>query len=83
MLWPPWWEWELEFTSHLEERMIDRSYNEVDLRMMLETASGLRPNHVDGRYVVDTAHDKRPWEVIVEPIEDEQVLVIVTAYPVD
>ena len=29
--WPDWWDWELEFTSHLEKRMKDR-YLEVTFR---------------------------------------------------
>ena len=36
--WPDWWEWELEFTSHLEKRMEDRDFTELDLRAMLERA---------------------------------------------
>jgi hypothetical protein len=30
--WPEWWEWELELTAHLEKRMLDRDFNEIDLR---------------------------------------------------
>ena len=26
---PPWLDWELKLTEHLEERMIDREFNEV------------------------------------------------------
>jgi len=28
--WPEWWGWELEFTSHLLKRMIDRGFSEAD-----------------------------------------------------
>jgi hypothetical protein len=28
-------------------------------------------------------HDGRLWEIIVEPVPEEQILVIVTAYPID
>jgi hypothetical protein len=83
MEWPPWWEWEIELTAHVEERMVDRSFNEVDLRLMLENAVGFRPDHMEGRWIIDTLHDDRAWEVIVEPIEDEEVLVVVTAYAPD
>ena len=37
--WPDWWDWELEFTPHLIKRMIDRQFNEVELRAMLADAS--------------------------------------------
>jgi hypothetical protein len=38
MSWPVWWEWELEITPHLEKRMEDREFTEVDLRAMLTRA---------------------------------------------
>ena len=31
----------------------------------------------------DTRHGGRPWEAIVEPDEMRQLLVVITAYPVD
>ena len=37
---PEWWEWDLELSSHLLKRMVDRDFNEPDLRAMLETAAG-------------------------------------------
>jgi hypothetical protein len=83
MEWPEWWEWELEFTDHIEERMGDRRFNEVELRKMLDDAKGYRPDHVEGRYVIETVLGGREWEVVVEPDEVEQKLVLVTAYPVD
>jgi hypothetical protein len=48
--WPVWWEWELELTPHLERRMEDRAFTELDLRAMLERAAGLRADVVDGRF---------------------------------
>ena len=81
--WPDWYEWELEFNAHLEERMSDRGFDEVDLRLMIETAVGHRENHVEGRCIIDAVHDGRRWEVIVEPMPDEQKLMVVTAYAVD
>lgn len=54
MHWPPWWEWPLELTPHLEKRMEDRGFNEVELRAMLEAATGYRDDVVDGRFVVET-----------------------------
>jgi hypothetical protein len=49
---------------------------------MLEYATGLRVDIVDGRWVVETWHARSPWEVIVEPDEEIQLLIVVTAYPV-
>ncbi|MBV8678518.1 MAG: DUF4258 domain-containing protein [Planctomycetaceae bacterium] len=83
MDWPDWWSWDLELTPHLFKRMLDRRFNEVDLRLMLDAATGFRENHEEGRFVVETTHDGRPWEVIVEPSSSERVLIVVTAYPLD
>ena len=33
MTFPEWWDWELELTPHVEKRMEDRSFSEVDLRL--------------------------------------------------
>jgi hypothetical protein len=81
--WPDWWEWELELSPHLLKRMIDRKFNEADLRLMLETATGYHPNHEEGRWGIETKHAGRAWEVIVEPVADEEVLVVVTAYAIE
>ena len=81
--WPTWWEWELEPSSHLLKRMSDRNFSELDIRRMLSTASGLRINFVPGRWVIRTRHNRTSWEVIVEPDVDAQLLVVITAYPVE
>ena len=70
-------------SAHLLKRMEDRAFNEVDLRRMLEHASGHRPDIVEGRFVVEALHAGQSWEVIVEPDEIRQLLVVITAYPVD
>ena len=62
--------------------MIDRGFNEVELRAMLEGATAHRPDVVSGRFVIETAHDGRPWEVIVEPDDVAQLLIVITAYAV-
>jgi hypothetical protein len=62
--------------------MEDRDFTEVDLRRMIEQATGLVPDVVEGRYVVETRHGRRVWHVIVEPDTIDQLLVVVTAYPV-
>ena len=61
--------------------MKDRQFNEADLRLMLEDASGYDANCEPGRYVVKARHEGRRWEVIVEPVQEERALVVVTAYP--
>ena len=81
--WPSWWAWELELTAHLLKRMEDRGFNEVDLRHMLEYASGHTPDIVEGRFVIGVRHDGRGWAAIVEPDLESHLLVVVTAYPVD
>ncbi len=80
--WPDWWDWEIELTPHLEKRMDDRDFSEVDLRAMLEHAHGHRPDVVEGRFVIETEHKRAQWEVIVEPDEIDHLLVVVTAYRV-
>jgi hypothetical protein len=80
--WPEWWDWELELTPHVLKRMLDRQFNEVDLRSMLSSASGYAAQS-EGRFVVFTRHDGREWHVIVEPDVIDRVLVVITAYPCD
>jgi hypothetical protein len=80
--WPDWWDWELELTPHLEKRMEDRDFGEVDLRSMLEHAHAYRLDVAEGRFVIETRHNRVSWEVIVEPDEMDHLLVVVTAYPI-
>ena len=82
--WPDWWDWELDCSNpHLTKRMIDRSFNEVDLRDMLERAISYSADSTIGRFRLQTMHLSRAWEVVVEPDRDSKVLVVVTAYPMD
>ena len=83
MDWPVWWSWELELTPHLMKRMLDRQFNEVDLRLMVDAATDFHENHEVGRFVVRTTHDGSRWTVIVEQSSDDHVLIVVTAYPLD
>ncbi|HEY1684624.1 MAG TPA: hypothetical protein VGG19_07680 [Tepidisphaeraceae bacterium] len=49
--WPEWWHWELDCSNpHLAKRMMDRSFNETDLRQMLESAKSYQPDHTPGRW---------------------------------
>jgi len=79
---PDWWDFELELSPHVEERMVDRGFTEIDLRVMLESAKGIRPSQSTGRWVVETVHDGAPWEVILEPDERDRVIVVITAFRV-
>lgn len=83
MQWPVWWGWELEFTPHLEKRMEDRNFTEIDLRRMLEHAQGCRPDVVADRWVIETRYGGKAWEVIVEPYPAVEKLAVVTAYAVE
>ncbi len=83
MEWPGWWTWELELTPHVERRMVDRDFTEIDLRTMLEHASGYQRDFVVGRWVIHTRHGGSAWRVIVEPAPGSRRLTIITAYPAD
>ena len=78
-----WWTWDLELSAHLLKRMEDRAFNEIDLRRMLEHATSHRADILEGRFVIDVRHTGRLWEVIVEPDETRQLLVVITAYPLE
>lgn len=79
--WPAWWDWELEMTPHVERRMEDRDFSEVDLlRSMLQRATSLKENVVEGWWVAASRHRGGPWEVTLEPDPDERVIVVITPY---
>ena len=80
---PDWWDWEIEISPHILKRMIDRHFDEIELRLMMADASGYHADIEPGRWVIETKKNKGPWEVIVEPDLTESVLVVVTAYAVD
>jgi hypothetical protein len=61
--------------------MEDRGFTEVELRDRLHRARHLRPDVVVGRSVAETRLGRKNWGVIVEPDEEEQLLVVITAYP--
>jgi hypothetical protein len=50
---------------------------------MLEYASGHRTDILEGRFVIDARHAGLPWEVSVEPDQVRELLVVITAYPVE
>ncbi len=80
--WPQWWDWELELSPHLLKRMVDRRFNEIDLREMLKDARGYRPDVIEGRWVIVAYHQKKAWEIIVEPDFGMKRVVVVTAYSI-
>ena len=83
-VWPAWWNWELDCSNpHLAKRMLDRSFNETDLREMFERATGYRPDIAPDRFIIDTRRDGSRWEIIVEPDASAETLVVVTAYAVE
>jgi Ser/Thr protein kinase RdoA (MazF antagonist) len=79
---PDWWDFELELSPHLLDRMIDRDFSEAELRLMVEVADGLRPGSSLGRWIVETTHHGDVWEVVVEPDDSDRVIVVITAYKV-
>jgi hypothetical protein len=80
---PDWWDWELAFTYHVELRMEDRDFTELELRRMLEVAGNVLPGRAPGRFEVYSRQRGKPWLIILEPDFDEQLLYVVTAYPRD
>ena len=72
----------MELSPHLLKRMDDRRFTEVDLRRMLERASGYHEDVMEGRWLIKTKHRGKAWEVIIEADVERQLLVVVTAYPV-
>ena len=77
---PDWWSFELELSGHILDRMLDRGFSEADLRLMFETASLMRAGRLDGRWIVETTHQRESWEIVVEPDYADRVIVVVTAY---
>jgi len=77
---PSWWDWKLAFTRHVEQRMTERGVTEVALRAMLKWAQAIRRSEVEGRYVVEATHQGREWEVVVEPDDELECIVVVTVY---
>jgi hypothetical protein len=63
--------------------MADRRFTEVDLRRMLEYATGFRRDIIEGRWVITSRHRRRYWDIIVEPDPDARLLVVITAYPIE
>ncbi|MDD4889802.1 MAG: DUF4258 domain-containing protein [Phycisphaerae bacterium] len=80
--WPDWWDWELRFTKHLLQRMVQRGFGEVELRAMLHDARDLIPDREAGRWVVLARWEGKDWKVIIEPDADGKVVWVLTAFEV-
>ena len=61
--------------------MQDRNFTELELRAMLEAATGYHKDVAPGRWVIETKRGRKAWEAIVEPDEALKILVVITAYP--
>lgn len=77
---PDWWEWPLELTPHIEKRMEERGFSEIDLRTMVESPRKILADRFKGRWIIQCHHRNQGWEVIVEPDQEEQLIVVITAY---
>jgi len=55
---------------------------EVEVRAMLERATGFEASVVEGRFMIQTQRQQGPWAVIVEPDAEARFLVVVTVYEV-
>jgi hypothetical protein len=78
--WPSWWDWELDFSSELPDRMQERGFTETDLRRMLHDATDWWPDKEEGRFAIRSGWEARDWEIIVEPVPEDRRLVIITAF---
>ncbi|HOD83974.1 MAG: hypothetical protein BWX88_00688 [Planctomycetes bacterium ADurb.Bin126] len=81
--WPEWWEWEVEVTHHLLRRMAKRRFNELDMRIMLDDATGYTKDIDPDRYLVQTRWEGRDWELVVEPDPLRRKLAVITAYRIE
>ena len=52
----------------------------MQVRAMLERATGFEASVVRGRFIIHTRHGQSPWVVIVEPDAEASLLVVVTVY---
>ena len=82
MNWPIWWDWELEISPHVEKRMEEREFTEIDLRDMMQRAQACDSDEIEGRYVIQTRRQQHNWKIIVEPDEIDHLLVVITAFPI-
>lgn len=80
---PVWWDWEIELSVHVLKRMVERRFSEVDLRRMMDSALNCYRARQAGRWIVEARHGRRSWRIILEPDLERELIVVVTAYPVN
>ena len=80
MEWPDWSEWDIEITPHLRgECWIVLSPKRIcAICWNRPPTSELQPTMV--RFVIACRHYGENWEVVVEPDEQDLMLVVITAY---
>jgi hypothetical protein len=49
----------------------------------MEHATSYRPDVAEGRWRIKVSFKGEPWEIIVEPVPEKQLLCVVTAYDVN
>jgi hypothetical protein len=80
MQYPEWWHWELELTPHLEKRMLQRGFTEIDLRKMLSVPLSIKRDIIAHRWRVEARYQGNSWHVIIEPDSEKQTIVVITAF---
>ena len=55
---PEWWNWDLSFTGHAELRLEQRGVTDVEVRAMLERATGFEASVVAGRFMINPTRSK-------------------------
>lgn len=81
MTMPEWWSWPFVLLPHVERRMEDRGFSEVELRRMLAGVRHIEPARRSGRWIVTSRLHGRRWTVVVEPDAMDQITYVVTAFP--
>jgi hypothetical protein len=79
---PDWWDFELELSPHLEDRIILSRFLGGRSPAVIEVAQDLGVGKTPGRWIVRTSHLGEAWDVVVEPDELDRVIVVITAYKV-
>jgi hypothetical protein len=62
--------------------MEQRGVTEMEVRAMLERATGFGASIVEGRFMIHTQRGQSAWVVIVEPDAEARLMVVVTVYGV-
>ena len=58
--------------------MTDRRFTEIDLRGMLERATGYERDAIPERFLIKSRLRRHEWHIIVEPDTPEKLLVVIT-----